>query len=131
MKASALLLWIAAGSLLGLLLLGILAFASVGDGSSESGRRTQAPVATDAREFTVEVFDDGFAPDHLTVRPGTRITWNFVGKLPHTVTEPGGLFDSGPRRTGEQWSMTFDQLGEYFYLCSLHHSMQARVIVQP
>jgi plastocyanin len=126
MKASALLLWIAAGSLLGLLLLGILAFASVGDGASDDNRRDQ-----NASEVTVEVFDNGYAPNHLTVRPGTTITWDFTGELPHTVTEPGGLFDSGPVRTGQQWTMDFDEPGEYYYFCLLHHAMEARIIVQP
>lgn len=128
-KPSAVLLWIGVGSVVGVcLLVGILVMTNVAGGSAD-GR--QERLVTDASEVTVEVFDNGYAPEHLTVRPGARVTFEFTGRLPHTVTDPNGAFDSGVLGRGDSWALTFDEPGEYHYYCVLHHAMQGVVVVAP
>ena len=57
------------------------------------------------------------------------MTWEFAGSEIHTVTEPGGTFDSGALGEGKTFTMRFDAPGEYFYYCELHHVMQGTLVV--
>lgn len=66
----------------------------------------------------------------LTVTKGTTVTW--VNEDPgqmHTVTAVDGSFDSGFFNTGDSWSFTFDEVGEYEYFCLPHPWMRAKVVV--
>jgi plastocyanin len=47
----------------------------------------------------------------------------------HTVTAVDGSFDSAFLRTGETFSYTFNQPGEFEYFCTPHPWMRARIIV--
>lgn len=67
----------------------------------------------------------------LTVEVGTTVTWtNDDPNQMHTVTEVSGAFDSGFFATGESWSYTFDEVGEFEYYCLPHPWMMAKVIVE-
>lgn len=67
----------------------------------------------------------------LTVKVGTTITWSNddPGQM-HTVTDVNGAFDSGFLETGDEWSFTFTEAGEYEYYCLPHPWMRAKVIVE-
>jgi plastocyanin len=126
-RPSLVLLWIGVGSLIGVgLLVALLVMGAVRGGSAD-GR--EQPVVTDAAEVRVEVYDNGYRPADLTVRPGATVTWDFTGRVPHTVTAYDGSFDSDILGRGDAWSMTFDEPGKYEYYCTLHHSMQGVVVV--
>ncbi len=80
-------------------------------------------------------------PDDLHVHVGDTVTWVNSDTLPHTVTSisydgeiigldvPNG-FDSGMMSGGDEWSHTFDVVGEYYYYCQLHPWMEGTVNVQ-
>ena len=108
--------------------LGFLAFRPSAD-DSPSRQVRQEPIVTGESSVTVAVVDNDYEPRHLTVRPGTEITWEFEGELPHTVTEPGDAFDSGVLENGDEYILTFRDPGTYYYYCTLHHAMQATVVV--
>lgn len=67
----------------------------------------------------------------LTIKAGTTVTWtNDDPGVAHTVTSVDGLFDSGFLNEGDSWSYTFDDPGEFEYLCSPHPWMRAKIIVE-
>jgi plastocyanin len=129
-RFSTILFSIGAGSLIAVVLIaGFLAFN--GDDEPRRSRLRQEPVVSDEMDVTVDVIDSDYEPRDLTVPLGARITWDFVGDLPHTVTDVDGNFDSGVLDEGESYRLTFESAGEYAYYCTLHHAMQGKLTVVP
>jgi plastocyanin len=91
------------------------------------------PGASAQDEMTVSIQDFFFDPDHLTVAPGTTVTWVNEGQAPHTVTSTDGKeLDSATLQPGDTYSFTFedDDAGEtYAYHCTIHPQMTASVTV--
>jgi plastocyanin len=97
---------------------------------------------TPATGSTVAIQNFAFAPQTLTVKVGTKVTWTNSDTTPHTVTSVNGLstsasltglFDSGPLAQGQSFSFTFSKAGTYFYECTIHAamaSMHATVVVK-
>ncbi len=85
-----------------------------------------------ADEFADSETPADYSVNVLTVPVGTTITWtnNDPGMI-HTVTSVDGMFDSGFLNEGDTWSYTFDEPGEFEYLCTPHPWMRAKVIVEP
>jgi plastocyanin len=130
-KTSRILTWIGLASLgVAIVILGFFAFAGGDDAPRRAVR--QQPVVSDEPAVAVEVVDNDFIPNNLTVRPGTEITWEFKGDAAHDVTSDGQDFEgSGTMTKGDEFVMTFDDPGTYYYSCTLHHSMQGTLIVAP
>jgi plastocyanin len=77
-----------------------------------------------------------FAPNPLTVAPGTEVDWKNPDTTSHTVTsgkvsdnDAGSLFDSGLVKKGAQFKFTFANAGTYNYFCTVHPWMAGQVIV--
>ncbi len=77
-----------------------------------------------------------FAPDPITVKAGTRVTFENADQTTHTATsgtreKPDGRFDErlGPNAKAV---VMFDEPGRYPYVCTLHQGpgMEAEVIVE-
>lgn len=129
-KASRILTWVGVGCLVAaVLVLGFFAF-SGGEDKPRAPVR-QEPVVSEEPRVTVEVVDNDFIPKHLTVRPGTEVVWEFTGDAAHDVTEDRGAFASGIMQRGDEYSLTFEQAGTFYYYCTLHHSMQGTLVVEP
>ena len=67
-----------------------------------------APVSgqTDgARQARIIELD--FDPRDFSVPAGTTVTWTNTDQRPHTVTDRGGTFDTGPVAPGATASVTF------------------------
>lgn len=73
-----------------------------------------------AQEASVSVIDNEFDPAQIDVSEGTTVTWTNNGESPHTVTASDGSFDSGNLDPGATFSHTFDQAGEFSYVCEYH-----------
>ena len=63
--------------------------------------------------------------EHLTVAPGTTVTWTNEDAQYHTITsgtreDVGRLWDSGTLKRGMSFSFTFRNAGTYPYFCTLH-----------
>ena len=88
-----------------------------------------APAAPTA---IVNIDNFSFAPAILTVRAGTRVTWNNRDDIPHVVVGAGAdrLIKSPPLDTDDSFSFSFDKPGAYPYFCSLHPHMQGKIIVE-
>jgi plastocyanin len=106
---------------------GFLAFGG-GDDPPERSVRRPTPVVVDGLEASVEVVDTDYEPRALKVPVGATVTWSFEGDAAHDVTEDRGLFASDTMTSGS-FSYTFDEPGEYFYYCTLHHRMQGTITV--
>src|SRR3972149_12134992 len=75
---------------------------------------------------TVDIRDNLFSPQNLTVTLGRPVLWRQQGSSQHTVTSgsptnnPGGLFDSGLLAPGSGFQFTFNAPGTYNYFCRVH-----------
>ena len=83
-----------------------------------------------ADEFAETEDPADYSVNELVVEVGTTVTWtnNDPGQM-HTVSELNGAFDSGFLDTGDTWSYTFEEVGEFEYYCMPHPWMRAKVIV--
>jgi plastocyanin len=72
-----------------------------------------------------------FNPPALTVAPGDRVVWENADLVPHTATAADGqAFDSGAIAPGAAWSLVPRASGRFAYVCTLHPTMKATLIVQ-
>jgi plastocyanin len=90
-----------------------------------------APVvaAGDMGAMTVKIDNFAFAPEQLTVKAGTTVTWVNDDDIPHTVVASDKAFRSKALDTDDKFSFTFMTPGSYEYFCSLHPHMKAMVTV--
>jgi plastocyanin len=77
-----------------------------------------------------------FAPNPITVAPGTEVEWKNTDTVSHTVTSgkvtddnAGSLFDSGLIKKGNEFKFTFADAGTYDYFCTVHPWMVGQVVV--
>jgi plastocyanin len=87
-----------------------------------------ASAQTTATEVKIDNF--AFAPQHLTVKAGTTVTWTNEDDIPHTVTSSNKAFRSKALDTNDKFSFTFTTPGEYEYFCSLHPHMTGAIVVE-
>lgn len=102
-------------------------------------------IIVEMKNAPYNMFEDAvqFVPDRITIKQGETVTWinkddtNRDRNL-HTVTSGtptstwGAVFDSGNKAMGQgdSFSFTFNEKGEYNYLCRLHPWMLGKVIVE-
>jgi plastocyanin len=85
-----------------------------------------APIA----DQSVSINSFAFAPAELSVPVGATLTWsNAQVGVPHTSSSVDGLWDSGVLSTGDTFSFTFNQVGDFAYQCDIHPSMRGIVHV--
>ena len=102
----------------GLLALGLLAPLAAG----------AEPAGTATTEVKIDNFT--FAPQRVTVKAGTTVTWINEDDIPHTVASSTKLFKSKALDTDDKYAFTFTTPGVYAYFCSLHPHMTATVVVE-
>lgn len=91
----------------------------------------QTDMRTRPRTLTVEMKDNVFSPQIISVNIGDTVVWKNTGKNNHTTTGLDGplLWDSGNIAPGQSYSRLFDQPGTYSYHCGIHPDMKGTVIV--
>jgi plastocyanin len=85
--------------------------------------------AAAAADRTIVIDGTAFSPVQLTVQRGDRVTWVNKDPFPHTATARG-TFDSGPIAAGASWSFVADKAGAFDYVCTLHPTMKAQLVVR-
>lgn len=80
---------------------------------------TQAAAAV-PETFTVEVGDNTFTPNKITVPLGATVVWTSAGQRPHTVTADDGAFKSDTLNNGGTFEQLFDTPGTFAYYCEFH-----------
>jgi plastocyanin len=78
----------------------------------------------------VKIDDFAFAPQHITVKAGTTVTWINDDDIPHTVASSTKLFRSKTLDTEDKFSFSFTTPGSYEYFCSLHPHMTGAIVVE-
>jgi len=78
-----------------------------------------------------------YFPSRTRVKPGTAVTFTNVGDIVHTATATKvagagtGDWDTGALAKGESKTITFKELGTYYYICTPHPWMYGQIIVGP
>lgn len=65
-----------------------------------------------------------------SVAVGTTVTVTNQDDVSHTWTSEDDVFDSGSLSQGESFEYTFEEAGEYTYVCSIHPGMQGSITVE-
>lgn len=94
-------------------------------GTAWAGSACAAP----AVQVVIENY--AFTPANLTVAKGTTVEWVNHDTVPHTVAADQPHFESAPLDTDETFSKTFNEPGEYTYVCTQHGRMSGTVTVKP
>jgi plastocyanin len=91
-----------------------------------------APIgaAPTGEETAVKIDNFTFAPQRMTVRAGTTVTWTNQDDIPHTVASTTKAFRSKALDTDDTFSFTFTTAGVYDYFCSLHPHMTGTIVVE-
>ncbi len=83
----------------------------------------------------------GVTTGEITIFPGDSVTWSNADTAFHTITsvsassietgdfEVDGVFDSGFFTAGKSYTRQFDDLGDFYYFCSIHPYMNGVVHV--
>ena len=77
---------------------------------------------------------NNFSFGSVEVKVGESVVFSNSDAVPHTVTSgtpghPSGEFDSGLFGTGQTFTQTFDEAGEYDFFCSIHPAMTGTIVV--
>jgi plastocyanin len=92
-----------------------------------AAREPAPPPAAAAGGATVTMAGVAFAPAALTVARGTTVVFDNDDTAPHTVTARSVAVDSGVLDPGRSFSLTATE--GFDYVCSIHPSMTAKIVV--
>ncbi len=81
-----------------------------------------------AATSTVDIKNNAFTPQDITVKAGSTVTWTNQDTVKHDVDFDS--FKSPLLGQGETYSHKFDKPGTYSYDCDVHPFMKGRVTVQ-
>jgi plastocyanin len=84
----------------------------------------------DAQVHKVSIDAMKFSPEQLEVNLGDRIQWANTDPFPHNVTSSDGILHSAEIGPAKSWEFTPKKKGTYHYICSLHPTMKATLIVK-
>ncbi len=71
-----------------------------------------------------------FSPPNLEVKAGDTVIWENKDAFPHNVTAENNSFHSGDFRSGRSWKFKAGKKGVFPYVCTLHPTMKAVLIVK-
>ena len=87
-------------------------------------------LAATPQNAEVKIDNFTFAPQSLTIKAGTTVTWINEDDIPHTVAATAKAFKSKVLDTDDKFSFTFTTAGSYEYFCSLHPHMTGTIVVE-
>ena len=79
--------------------------------------------------YTVTMKGMAFTPAEVVVAEGDTVIWQNDDFFPHTATA-AGVFGSGEIASKASWRWVTDKKGEHAYVCTLHPTMKARLVVR-
>ena len=100
------------------------------ESSAASGAPAASVPAAPGQTVQVRIVNFAFDPAELTIPAGTTVVWTNEDQAPHTVTSADGSFRSDDNlATGDVYRFTFTTPGTFAYICAIHGSMKATVVV--
>lgn len=80
---------------------------------------------------TVVIEGMRFIPETLEVRAGDTVVWRNRDPFPHTATAGSKGGPASPAiAAGASWRFKAAQRGRYPYLCTLHRTMRATLVIR-
>ena len=87
--------------------------------------------ADGATTTVVSIDNFSFAPQTLTVKAGTTVTWTNRDDIPHGIASSNNAFPKGKAMdTDDSYTFTFTTPGTYQYFCYLHPHMVGSIVVE-
>jgi len=80
------------------------------------------PAGAQSGDRAVDMKDNTYVPQDVSVPVGTTVTWTNNGRSPHNVTAGDASKESGNLDPGATYRLTFDKAQTYFYYCTYHSS---------
>jgi manganese oxidase len=76
-------------------------------------------------QTTITMVNYNFQPAHITITPGTKVTWVNKANMQHTSTsgtgcKKDGKWDSDNINPGGSFTYTFESEGTYNFFCTPH-----------
>ncbi len=96
---------------------------------------TEVMIPNEASDISCAESGTCFLPGEVTIGVVESVTWHNDSGVIHTVTSgsfedgPDGVFDSSIIMSGDTFTHTFTETGQYEYFCSIHPWMTGTVIV--
>ena len=90
---------------------------------------TPTSAAADGAAATINISGSSFGSSP-TVAVGDEVEVINNDGIPHTWTSSDGVFDSGTLGQGDTFSFTFEEAGEYPFVCVIHPTMTGTVTVE-
>jgi plastocyanin len=87
-----------------------------------------ASAAAATHTITMEAM--AYSPETLHVKRGDTVVWVNKDPFPHTATAADRSFDSREIASGKRWSYVAKTAGTHPYVCKLHPTMKAVLIVE-
>ena len=124
-----------------LLVAGLAGLLACGGDDGESEEAGGAPSSTTAAAgggsseavsglAEVEIVDFGFEPTEVAVIAETTVRWTNQDDATHTVADRTADVESEDLRLGGTFERTFDEPGEFPYVCGIHNYMTGTVTVE-
>ncbi len=82
-----------------------------------------------AADGAVTIAGFAFDPATVTVQAGDSVTWTNQDATAHTATAVGA-FDTGNIASGASKSVTFATAGTFAYHCTIHPTMNGKIVVR-
>jgi plastocyanin len=84
-----------------------------------------------AEEVEVRIENFTFNPGVLTIKAGTKVSWENYDDIPHSIVDSAAGIRSKALDTDESTDFTFATPGTFDYVCGLHPQMKGRIEVLP
>jgi plastocyanin len=91
---------------------------------------TSAATKAAGATHTVTIEGMVFVPATLEVQRGDTIVWVNRDLFPHTATARDRSFESREIAAGASWKHVANSPGRFAYICSLHPTMKATLVVE-
>ncbi len=95
-----------------------------------SGQQQTQNTQTESAAPAIAISGFAFAPQTLTVKAGTTITWTNKDSASHTVVSDDKTVNSETLAKGDSFEFKFDKSGTYTYICGIHPSMKGIIVVE-
>jgi plastocyanin len=101
-----------------------------GSTATRSPTAASGQAAAQSGHASVQISNYGYAPDDITVKVGTKITWTNHDPTAHTATANNNTsFNTGTINPHQSRTVTFTKVGTYPYHCVFHAFMTGTVTV--